>query len=315
MTTHPLSIVARVVELLVGLFFIVSAIMKLLDVDLFVVQIGAYGIFEDKQLLLMSAIGTLFLEFFLGSLLVLGFTHRWLSIGLTLLLLVFFTGLVGYGWAFQDLSECGCFGAIEMSPLVTTLKNLVLMAMGLFAWWGITLTPSHIAMPRLLPITPGMNALLSLAIALLATVYGYLSVEQMEVVRDESGAERPFARFVFEDEEGTIDLGAGEHLVVFLSTDCLHCKAEVPTLNDIAFDPELPEMVGLAFEDSDSGMLRFEMDAMPVFPLFSLGDQVMLFFNFIGQAPPRLYYVVDGQAVEYWDFDMPTAEEVRTALE
>ncbi len=314
MTTHPLSIVARILELLLGLLFLAGALLKILDINLFVVQIGAYGIFEDKMLLTMSAFGTVMVEILLGALLVLGFARRFLSIGATLLLLIFLSGLVLYGWAFHDLAECGCFGSIEMTPAVTLLKNLVMMVMGLIAWWGLTLTPKHIGMPKYMQLNSGLAWSISLLISLAGGAYAYQNLERVEDMVDEDGEVRPFARFVLNTEQGELSLGTGEHLVVFLSADCAHCKAEVPALNELVFDDDLPPLVGLCFEDTAGELDRFEMDALPMFPLYSLGNQVMLFFSFIGQAPPRLYYIVDGRSVHHWDLDMPSIETVRDVV-
>ncbi len=68
-------------------------------------------------------------EFVIGSCLLLGIYRR-TTVFISFLLLLVFTALTGYNYAFDLIGDCGCFGdAIKLSPFVTFFKNIVLLLM------------------------------------------------------------------------------------------------------------------------------------------------------------------------------------------
>ncbi len=75
------------------------------------------------------------LEIMAGAALLTGWKPRAVT-GLLLLLIVFFTFLTGYAYWSGKFKNCGCFGdCLPISPLVSFLKDLVLLGMILFLFW------------------------------------------------------------------------------------------------------------------------------------------------------------------------------------
>jgi uncharacterized membrane protein YphA (DoxX/SURF4 family) len=124
----------RPAEAIVGLVFVAGALLKAGDVNLFAVQITRYGVLSSPVLVSAAAVGTLWMETSIGLALVLGARVRGAAYAATLVILVGFTGLMGYAWAFHNIADCGCFGPIEMSPGVSIAKNVILVALCLGAW-------------------------------------------------------------------------------------------------------------------------------------------------------------------------------------
>ena len=300
-----LSYCPRLAELLVGLVFLTGAVLKAQDVNLFIFQIKHYGVFEEQILLNLSALGTLWIETALGIALLLGLRLRGLTSLAALTLLAGFTGLIAYGWAFHNLKDCGCFGRIEISPQVSIAKNVVLVLLTAFAWWGRWKRPAH---RTKIPLTLAKMAI-CLAAASAIVVYARNHIEAIP----ESA--RPFAQFVFDLDDIHYDLDHGEYFVAMLSMDCPECMATVPAINDLTEIPDFPPVVALCYEETTGALDTFREATAPTFPLYSLGDKILTFSNLIGDAPPRFYLERDGEPIACWDLTVPAPEQVLQARE
>lgn len=286
---------ARPAELVVGVVFLAGALLKAAYITNFSIQIYAYGVIEDKSLLPVVAFSTLSIELLLGCALTLGLRWRALSYAALEALLVLFTGLILYGWRFNNLENCGCFGPLEISPGASIAKNLVLLLLGAFAWMGR------------LPDTPRsrrttLKAAASLALSGAVILYAGRTFERAEGV---------FSQFVFDTEDGLhFDLGKGEYLVAMLSMSCKYCMQEVPALNTLFQSPGLPPMVALCLEENPGDMDEFRAGTNPQFPMHNLGNRPMLYFKFIEKETFRFYFIRNGRPVKFWDARPPDYDEI-----
>ena len=296
---------AQVAEVVVGLVFLAGAALKAADVNRFTIQIAYYGVLAKPGYLSAAAITTLAVETALGSALVLRCRFKGLTFAAVLALLALFTGLIAYAWAFHNLKDCGCFGRIEMSPGISIAKNIVLATLCILAWVGPirgTLQASR----------PGLFFLrIAACVALACAVVLYSMLNLQPVKADE----RPFAPYVFDVDGTHFDLGQGEYFVAILSMTCPHCMASVEHINDLADTPGFLPVVALCYEEKPGTLDDFRMAAGPEFPLYSIGDQVRLFANLVGEGkdPPHFIYVRDGKRVKDWYEDVPSAQEVLDA--
>ena len=294
-----------------GLVFLAGAVLKAVDINLFVVQISHYGVVEKQALLALSALATLWVETALGTALVLRLRLKGLTFAALIVLLLVFAGLIAYGWAFHDLDDCGCFGPIEMSPRVSIAKNVVLIILGILAWCGSRRRPKPSAPKRVWPVRLA-KALVCAVAASCLTCYGYSHLEAVVDPGDEGA--RPFAQFVFEIDGMEWDLGVGEYFVVMLNTTCEHCMESVEQLNELALIPEFPPIVGLCFEEEEGELADFREMTAPEFPLYSLGDRVRVFYSLVGEAPPRFIYARDGRQIVFWDETLPDPDVLLDAF-
>ena len=310
-----ISIPARIAEFLVGVVFLAGAVLKALDINLFAVQIYAYGVFDDKAWLPAVALGTLAVETLLGMALVLGLRFRTLSFAVLELLLFVFTCLILYGWICHDLADCGCFGALEMSPGVSIAKNAVLAALGALAWALFQRRP---APPHSVAATAWR---LGLAVLVSAGLVAYAFADLERIAYDPEEPESPdmpsvsFSQFVFDTPQGSFDLGEGEYLVAVLSAGCDHCMEEAPALDQLAYMPDLPPLVGLCYVEEGASVEEYRLLTGAQFPIHDLDNQHLLYFNLIGDDSLRVYLVRDGRPVAFWDGRAPQYGEVLEALD
>lgn len=320
---------ARPAEFTLGLVFVLAALLKASDINLFAIQIYGYGLIPEdgKWLLGPLAVFAVGAEMFLGAALMLGLRLAMVTLLAAQAMIVVLSGFIVYGWVFHDLSDCGCFGGfIKMGPVSTLLKNVVLLAIGGVAWIGLLQRGLGSYAPRQAGLKAGVS-LFATAIALGWSVAKLDSVapEALPAVAEtEASAEGapppaaprgPYAAFTVESEYGTFHLGEGEHLVALLSMTCDHCMEVVPELNAFVYMPELPPLVALGLEQNPGEQELFENITFPEFPIHSLGDRPMLFFSLIGREPPRLVYVVDGMSALHWDGNPPDPVTLLDAIE
>lgn len=114
------------IRILLGIFFIVSAVMKLLSLDTFIMYVFSFQLlpFVVTEIVCRLLIG---FEMLLGVMLILKLRYKlvwWTSMGL----MAAFTLFLIYTAIFRNDSNCHCFGDIvEVKPVVSIFKNLAVM--------------------------------------------------------------------------------------------------------------------------------------------------------------------------------------------
>lgn len=312
-----LSKAARPIEILLGLVFLGGALLKSglmiegSNMDLFARQISGYGIFEARPMLESAALFALTIEMLLGAALLLALRRSMLSLAVMQTLLLGFTGLILYGWIFHDLEDCGCLGAIKMTPPVSIGKNIILMALGALAWVGFARQGEA---ARKWPTAAVPRTLVALLVTAATVLYAHNDLQQVAEALQKAQQAGPYTKYVFVTEEGSFDLGKGEHIVAVLNMDCEHCIAAVPDINDLAADPNLPEVVALCYEPTAGSMDTFRAFASPEFPMHSMGDNIDEFMLLLEGVPPQISFVKDGQQIRFWEGRAPTIAELTEAI-
>lgn len=339
-----LPLLVRGVEVLLGAVFLLAAVLKLMDPNLFVAQIHLYKIFSDPAALGGIAVFTLLLETAMGVAMLLGVRLGGAMPAAVFGMLLFFTCLIAYAWP----EDCGCFGSVKMGPEVSIAKNLVMMLAVAFIYFGSRRSPQQTF--SLLPLRAAISVLAGIA----AGVYTYPQVFQettkaqpvvaeVQTPKDPAAkpetptatttepaqeaatpaapappvpaATGPYSGYVIETEYGeTFNLSSGDYLVASLSMTCEHCMASVPTLNDLSMDPSLPRLVCIAFEQDAGDKENFLAQTQAMFPIHSIGNNFLEFSRIMADAPPRLALVRNGSALMTWDKEFPPLEELRTAI-
>ncbi len=298
-----------------AVFLLVSAVLKALDYQAFLIQIAYYRVLHDPILIRIAGVIALVSELVIAVALWNFIWLRKVTIPATALMLAVYSGLIGFSWAFHGLEDCGCFGKfLQMSPLASLLKNAVLLG-GLVWLWFKAGTKRGVQLSRRDLVTAGIT------LAVSALVVGFLayrgpgnappggsvsSVEEYDSERD-----GPFGKYRIEAESELIDLGHGEYVVAMLSMECEHCAATVPELNEISYQDDLPRLVALCFGDEDTFQSFLETNG-PDFPMQLIDP--LEFFNLIGDVPPRFVFVQDGFSIAHWDEVVPRPDEILDAL-
>lgn len=295
---------ARVIEIVLGLLFVVPAVLKALELPHFVEQILHYHVVFGYYTLRAAAIGSILVETILGILLITGARMRGMTLLATLAVLSGFTALIVYAWVRHNLADCACWGSfLPAGPALSIGKNVIMMTMAGVVWLA------HVR--EAVSLVPKRGRWVRVATALLAVAAVGLAVAFGDNARFFKPPEtkRPFARFQFEFDGQSVDLGSGRHLVAVLSATCLHCKTVVlETLNPIALTSGDTRVAGLVFAQTPDEYGQFLQETETQFP--SLQIDFVTFSELIGTEPPRFYCVEDGIGLAFLDSLEPTPEEL-----
>lgn len=118
------QIIPRILSIIVGIVFLFSGFIKILDVARFQDLIIQYGLGFFQYL---APLIILF-EILLGSVLILGILQRITAI-VSICVLLIFTGAFTYGYLVNSVEDCGCFGnLVKSTPAITYIRNVVLIA-------------------------------------------------------------------------------------------------------------------------------------------------------------------------------------------
>ena len=123
-----LSVFKLTIRLLLGAFFIGTAVLKLLSIDNFEIYIYSFGIFNYTTTTFLSRL-LIFIELIVGISLILKiyFKRIW---WLTMLMMAGFTLFLVYAAIFRNDSNCHCFGSfIELDPRQSIVKNIITLAL------------------------------------------------------------------------------------------------------------------------------------------------------------------------------------------
>lgn len=324
------KITILIIELVLGVLFLLAAYLKAKDPNLFMAQIYGYGVITDPAQLRMVAIFATSIEAALGLALLMGLRlGRFVHVG-TQLMLLFYTLLIAYAWVVNGLEDCGCFGDVKIPPQMGILKNIIMMAVLAFAMY---LHKPQEDSTTLFFKFRYYKLALSLALGLVTAFVIVPQLSKNEKKPDPVTAQTPdqpenpdvpdptptkptpeprFANITGTDpitgEE--FDLAQGEYIVAMLNMECDHCMDAVPTLNDIAFDPNLPKVVAICWEPAEGKMDEFKAMTGPQFAMHNLGNDFLNFTQYIGGAPPRISILRDGHELFFWDKEAPSLDEV-----
>jgi hypothetical protein len=273
--------IITVARYFIAIVFIFSAVTKLIGMGVFEISLIDQGITQDRMIagyLTRLLIG---FEIFLGVSFFLPFLLRRAIIPLTLFTLAGFTMYLFYFQFFRaDMHDCGCFGEmIKMTPFESILKNLALLIIVFFIY-GYYKTENTQWIPS--------GIVYVICAALIMIVFPVRSVESLA-----------FSKYTHFENKGIADLTQGDKLVIMISLDCEECQDKASKLSKLyKAEKNLPELYFFMWGEPDS-IPVFMNRAQAQFPYILLSDAD--FFNMIGDAPPRLYWLQNGEVKEYWD--------------
>lgn len=313
----------RGAEIAVGLAYLLAAGLKAQNINLFIGQILAYQVFSSTGALTAVAFTTLGVETFLGVSMVLGSPWRKVVLGMGLAMLLFFSALIAYAWQVHGLKDCGCFGKVSMTPPQAIAKNVVFLALTSLAWYGLVRKDAP-AMPY-----SGARRLLPLILAVLLCGFALpqlggdkspddqASTASSTAPVAEGGVQPggPFSGYRIVPEYGdAVDLAQGDYLVALLSMTCEHCMGTVPQLNAYTQEPGLPILVAICLEPEAGSLENFQNMTGPLFPMHSVGNDMLTWARICSGVPPQLCYVRNGVAVKTWSDEMPAMDVLQAAI-
>lgn len=299
------NILKIIIRIGIGVFFIVSAILKLLGLDHFELYIYSFKLF-NLTLCQLAARAIIAAEILVGILLIVKVRYKeawWL----TLLMLVGFSLLLVYVILFRDDSNCHCMGdLVEMKPTLSLVKNLVLIALMLFIrneedypfrkrTRVLVLVGSFIAalVPpfALFPIDDIYNAFSKPEIYNEATLNGFL---QDSVMQD-------------------IQIEDGNYIVGLVSSGCEFCRTSCLKMSEIATNNDLDSTRILYFIWGDSiSNQKFQSEThTEAFRFVTISPLVAIR---ITNAFPLYFFFKDGEVEKTANLRQLTEKDVKNHL-
>ena len=295
---------ARICQLLIGLVYLISGVIKVLEPILFYweaipyVQMLGFGPDSSWQLMAKSAVWLAPIEVGLGVGLLLNWRPK-VILPIATLLMAFFTGLMIYAWDIGASIDCGCFGAlVERSPGEAAVEDAVMLAMLLLAWWRLRGDEVALWSGPWSWTNKVVIGVFAVAIALCGARF-FPELERLE----ESDLQAVVRLIGLSPKGVDVDLSEGKYLVELFSPVCGHCIQAVPKLNAMVADGTLPRIIALTNFAQDSPQIQeFKSRFFPQFEIatISLTDFYRLTY---AHGYPRMAYVKDGIVQSVWERD------------
>lgn len=297
-SNRVLRTIARIVEIVVALVFLLAALMKALDPRAFIEQIAAYGIFPD--LAPVAAWTLIVSECILAAGLLVNLYPRVVPL-LTSALLVFFIGITVYGMSIGLGENCGCFGNLyHRGPEMVILEDTLMLIGLIFAAVVLWKQKVEHVMPRL-AFALGVGALSALVTAFSPAIPADDFVTQLS----------PGQRFETWPVDGLYgkDLNAGTHVVFLFTIDDPAIAAQVERMNAIAQQDAVASAVGLIIDGTEHlTALMFEYAA--AFPVAAIEPR---FARPLYRTLPRVFVLHEGTVMRTWS-ELPAPNDVVKAV-
>jgi hypothetical protein len=273
---------------LVGILFLVSAWAKLHAPGVFEATLVKQEIFASRDVAAWPSRLLIAFELALGIGLLQPWRRRSFFAPAAGLTLIAFSIWLGYLiLAGKNLEDCGCFGELmKISPGVALIRNIVFLAIIAAAW-------------RRLGERTGWSGPITIAIISIVTTMAIAPITAGAPPPPDNGdtTAPPSPVTTFRDfSDGPNTLLEGVHLVAFFSLECEHCMQVAGDL--AAHADQLPPIRVIYFGEA-SKVPEFEGMSGSAFP-WHLTDPGR-FFDFIGDAPPRVYLLQHGKEIARWD--------------
>jgi hypothetical protein len=273
---------------LAGLVFLVSGTLKALDARAFFRQVLRYRLLPARwaQVVSIFVVG---LECALGAGLAVHVSP--LLIPAAAVLLVTFAALTAWGTSTGRIDDCGCYGGLLLlTPAQSIALDGVYLALLVAAWF---LGPKTWAPARIWQLA------VTAAVFTAATAAALRSMERplanLALLRENRAWRKKWL------PQYDRDVTRGSHFIVFLSSECPHCKRWVPLLNVIEARAELPSVVGVMSVSQDS-LDGFRGEHLIRFPIVLMRRSLI---SLMASAYPTAALVEGGKIRHIWRGEMP----------
>lgn len=221
-----------VLRILIGIVFIVSAILKLSPIAPFENLLLKLDVvpWDFVPFVARAIIG---FEFMLGIILIVNLYIKFV-LRLTLFTLIGFTLFLLYLHVFVSSEEnCGCFGEIvELNPVESIIKNLLLLVFVVYLLRNKSLSPLKFLVKYHSLIAIGFITI-SFSLPFIFNVPITAGEEGNYVVKPGMKISHPSIRSVVFNTKDTADLAQGKHVICFSSLSCNTCKYAISKLESI----------------------------------------------------------------------------------
>ena len=288
-------------RLLLGVFFIGTAVLKLLSIDSFEVYIYSFGIVNFVTTTFLSRL-LIFIELLIGISLILKLCFKriwWLS----MLMMAGFTLFLVYATIFRSDSNCHCFGdLIELNPMQSIVKNIIVLAL----LWVIRKEKNHDYKPPMRKWLVAGTIIISLILAFVLlpmdVIYNRIYSEREEV--NTVAFYESLSDSTYLDGEKLMDVSEGRYLINYALAGCKYCRIGAEKLTLMVDRHQIPhDRVKFVIGGSDEAIARFiELTGTSDYEHWKIPAPKFMAITY-GKFP--LYvFIEDGKVTKAGDFRM-----------
>ena len=255
------------IRIMIGGMFIIAAILKLISIDEFEIYIYSFNVFS---FLVTTFVSRLLIagEFILGLFLILKINYKftWRA---TLIMLMLFTLFLIYVAIFRNDDNCHCFGElVDLSPIESIVKNVVMMALLLFVSRRVTKSPRQRVRCSLLIVT--CTLIIVFVVSPPDVIYNKIYSSEKEI--SSNVLKKSFDDIVkinFENDSISFDSASvfkpdeGSQMIAIVSSGCKYCKLGVKKLAMMLDNKETDiSDVDIFIWGSPNGIINFRRETL-----------------------------------------------------
>ena len=255
------------IRIMIGGMFIIAAILKLISIDEFEIYIYSFNVLS---FLVTTFVSRLLIagEFILGLFLILKINYKftWRA---TLIMLMLFTLFLIYVAIFRNDDNCHCFGElVELSPIESIVKNVVMMALLLLVSCRVTESPNHRVRCSLLIVT--CTLIIVFVVSPPDVIYNKIYSSEKEISSGKLYESfDDVVKINFENDSVSFDstsvfkLDEGSQMIAIVSSGCKYCKLGVKKLAMMLDNKETDiSDVDIFIWGSPNGIINFRRETL-----------------------------------------------------
>lgn len=296
-----IPIIKMVLRILLGAFFIATAIMKLLSLDHFELYIFSFQIFSFVLSTIIARL-VIAVEMILGFFLIFKILYKptWWA---TMLMMIGFTLFLVYVAIFRHDSSCHCMGdLVELNPAWSIVKNVVTIALLLLIRKE---TPAHFKGWKLV-------GLLGLLAAFTATFILFPLDGVYNLFKKDKNIynEEAFQLFMQDSVMKAQQLDTGNYIIGVVASGCKYCKVSAEKLHAICERNNLDDSrILMTIWGKEESLAEFEeitgdskFRYVPISPIVAV--------QLVNGRFPTYLYVHNGQVVKAADLRQLTERDM-----
>lgn len=299
------AILPIALKMLLGVVFIVSAVLKIFDMDQFEIYIYSYHFFSLNFSFLVAR-AAIILELVLGVGLVSNCLHKLMWWG-SVAMLLGYTALLTYALVLGRSDNCHCFGDyLSFNPWQSIVKNVVLLALFLL-----------VSKAKEWRFRGQWLALAGVTLACAISVFA-ISPPDNFIKSDSSknSLQKPyFEQALNAAPLDSLGLAEGKQVVCFFSTGCEFCQMAAHKLSLMQqFYGFPPKRITYVFMGSEEGIERFYEQSESARYRNVLYEDVRNLLIITNGNFPVIVFMEDGEVVHEYGFRDMNETEIKAFM-
>lgn len=299
------KVIKFVLRILIGGFFITTAILKLLSLDSFEIYIYSFNLFSFNLCAIIARL-VIAAELLVGAFLIAKILYKptwWL----TLLMLVGFSFFLVYVAIFRQDSNCHCMGDIvELNPVYSIIKNLITIVLLLFIRKE---EDYHFKGKKAVGII-----LAVLAVGVPFILFPTDAAYNLFKKSDNTVNEKSFEQFMQDSVAQSLNIQKGNYVLGYLASGCKYCKLSAKKINTMVENNQLDtNKVVFIIWGSDESIQKFKEETEAKHFRYAKIGPIEAIQIVSGQFPTYVL-VKDGKPVEAMDIRGLNDNKIRSFL-